>query len=187
MLCHGRKSCADNPEPWRRDHRRKACARNDPRFHAGHNTDATERVPPWENRWRATVPRGRERIRHSMESHALSWPRQSSNGEPSSVMAANHAPTTRNLGDEITDAKHVPVTTPGSMLATTRTRRSASLQGNPRWAIGRDGARPSKGKPVEDHGPPWPFNSLGGSRSGRRSGRAAPCPGTSAGRHPRRG
>jgi len=60
MLRHGRKSCADNPEPFGRDHRRKACVHKGPRLHAGQKTDATERVPPGKNRWRAMRCHGRE-------------------------------------------------------------------------------------------------------------------------------
>jgi len=42
-------------------------------------------------------------------------------------MAAIHVPTTRNLVDEITGAKHVSIKAPGSLPAKRRTRRSASL------------------------------------------------------------
>jgi len=62
MLCHGRNSCAGNPEPCGRDHRRKACVHKGTRFPAGQMADATERVCP------------RRGANPAMEGHGPSWP-----------------------------------------------------------------------------------------------------------------
>ena len=122
MRCHGRESCAGNPEPFGRDHRRRPCVHKGPRLHAGQMTDATERVCPGK-RGRSQIggPRSlvpatpttppRRRTRRSASLHGKT------NGGPCSVMAANHVPTTRNLLDEITGAKHVSIKAPGCMPA----------------------------------------------------------------------
>jgi len=82
---------------WRT--RRSACLQGAPHGGPRSLVPATPTTPP------------RRRTRRSASLHGKT------NGGPCSVMAANHVPTTRNLLDEITGAKHVSIKAPGCMPA----------------------------------------------------------------------